>query len=161
MARRDEKTFRQRLNESRLNAASVVTYHAIAVGTFYALWHHNVWWLFLLSLATALVPFAFPPPRNENSIFIRAARGRQYWLAAAGCLGRGVFQLIRVLAAGLFVWRLWKNDVWGSAALGTLLFLGKGVFFYAMLRYDRDISADARGEPPDLLPASEKPNAAS
>ena len=161
MVHTEMKTIRQRLAESRLNAASVVTYHAIAAGTFYALWHHEIWWLFLLSLATALVPWVFPPPRNKNSVFIRAARGRYYWLVAAGCLGRGVFQLIRVLAAGVFVWRLWKNDIWGSIALGTILFLGKTVFFYAMLQYDRDHrSPDARGTAPDVLSVSEEVDAA-
>ena len=157
----DRKTIRGRLAESRLNAASVVTYHTIAVGTFYALWHHEIWWLILLSLATGLVPWMFPPPRNKHSVFIRAARGRYYWLAAAGCLGRGVFQLIRVLAAGVFVWWLWKNDIWGSVILGTMMFLGKTVFFYAMLQYDRDHSCDARGTPPDVVTASQEDDSAS
>jgi len=157
----ERKTIRRRLAESRLNAASVVTYHVIAVGTFYALWHHSIWWLFLLSLATALVPWVFPPPKNSHTVFIRAARGRYYWLVAAGCLGRGVFQLIRVLTAGVFVWRLWKNDIWGSIALGTIMFLGKSVFFYAMLQYDRDLCGDAPGPPPDILSRSEGIDAAS
>jgi len=148
MTPKNGKTLRQRLVLSRLNPASVVTYHVIAVGTFYSLWHHRIWWLFLLSVATALVPWVFPPPRDENSIFIRAARGRYYWLVAAGCLGRGVFQLFRVLAAGIFVWRLWRNDIWGSATVGTVLFLGKTLFFYAMLQYDRNLF----GERPEALP---------
>ncbi|MBN1880755.1 MAG: hypothetical protein JW885_01165 [Deltaproteobacteria bacterium] len=159
MTRTDGKTIRQRLNESKLNAASVVTYHIIAAGTFYALWHHKIWWLFLLSAATALVPWIIPPPRNENSVFIRAARGRYYWLAAAGCLGRGVFQLIRVLMAGIFVWCLWKNDIWWSIALGIVLFLGKTVFFYAMLQYDRDRLPDGRETSPDSLSTSQKADA--
>jgi len=161
MARKDGKTIRQRLNESRLNAASVVTYHAIAVGTFYALWHHRIWWLFLLSLATALVPWVFPPPRNRSSVFIRAARGRHRWLIAAGCLGRGVFQLIRVLAAGLFIWRLWKNDLWGSIMMGTLVFLGQGVFFIAMLQYDRDHPGSVGATSPALPPTVDEKDAVS
>ena len=133
-----------------------MTYHAIAAGTFYALWHHKIWWLFLLSVITALVPWVFPPPRNKQSVFIRAARGRHYWLVHAGCLGRGVFQLFRVLAAGMFVWRLWKNDIWGSIALGTVLFLGKAVFFYAMLQYDRGLFDGSSEAPRDVVSVPEE-----